>query len=133
MRTSPTPMPCGTRRSCFGRRKRRESAGCNQDFSELLRKQLKAPLAGYKNIRAYLSAGSKDTIAPPSSSAAVKKSLTSNGIHDSRLMIHDGGPCMLQPHFDEALKWFTADRQKDKSATSLRRPSDNSVGAAVSD
>jgi hypothetical protein len=107
-------------------------AGCNQDFSELLRKQLKAPLAGYKNIRAYLSAGSKDTIAPPSSSAAVKKSLKSNGIHDSRLVIHEGGHSMLKPHFDEALKWFVADRQKDKSATSLRRPSDNAnAGAAL--
>lgn len=107
-------------------------AGCNQDFSELFRRQLKAPLAGYKNIRAYLSAGTKDTIAPPSSSTDVKKSLKSNGIHDSRLVIHDGGHCMWQPHFDEALKWFAADRQKDKSATSLRRPPDNAgAGAAL--
>lgn len=105
-------------------------AGCNQDFSEMSRRELKAPLAGYKNIRAYLSAGSKDTIAPPSSVTAVKKSLKSNGIHDSRMVVHEGGHCMFQPHFEEALKWFESDRQKDKSATSLRRPSDT-AGAAL--
>jgi predicted esterase len=105
--------------------------GCNEDFSERARKELKAPGAGYRTLRAFISSGKQDTIASVSQSANVKKSLKDNGIRDSRMGIHEGGHSLYQPHFAEALKWFAEDRPKDKSTTPLRRLPDNSGAGAT--
>jgi len=80
--------------------------GCNEDWSERSRKQLSAPAAGYRKIRAFLSAGKADSIAKPTHPEAVQKSLKSNGVRNLRLEYHDGGHSLLKDHFVAALKWW---------------------------
>lgn len=80
--------------------------GCNQDYSEIFRKEVSAPAGGYRPIRAYMSTGKDDKTASPAAAELVIKSLKSNGIRNVRHELHDGGHSFYTPHFAEALRWF---------------------------
>lgn len=80
--------------------------GCNSDYSESHKKSVGAPSGDYRKIRAYLSTGKSDTIASPTSSKEVQKSLESNGIRNVRYELYDGGHVFNSPQFVDSLKWF---------------------------
>lgn len=80
--------------------------GCNEDYSERCRKEVGAPSSGYRKLRAFMSTGKTDAIAPPASSEGVMKSLKSNGVRDVKYELFDGGHAFYSPHFVDALKWF---------------------------
>lgn len=86
--------------------------GCNQDYSEIFRKESSAPAGGYRLIHAYMSTGKDDKIASPAAAELVMKSLKSNGIRNARNELHDGGHSFYAPHFAEALRWFAEPETK---------------------
>lgn len=81
-------------------------AGCNQLFAADYRKQLSAPAAPYHDIKAFLSNGTTDKIAPVSKADNVVAYLKTLGIHNIRREEYDGGHMMHSEHIDDALKWF---------------------------
>lgn len=81
--------------------------GCNDDWSERSRKEVSASSSAFRRIRGYVSMGKADTIATIAQSEGVMKSLKSNGIRNLKSGVHDGGHSFCQPHFIEALKWFS--------------------------
>lgn len=79
---------------------------CNEDWSAKCRDYLKAPVAGYRSVNAFLSVGKNDKLATPEICGKIEQSLHSTGIASTYLELFDGGHDLHKPHIDQALKWF---------------------------
>jgi len=74
-------------------------------------KEYKSDRQAYKSTIVFVSNGEKDNVSKPEQAKRVADEFKHAGMREVRFELHGGGHTMNQPHYREALEWFTQMRK----------------------